>query len=87
MARVYDNQDLDWKGNRLGAAGGPRLIELVPDRKQPTLWRVREYPTGDTSARMNIVRAREHARRRALKILNHQETPSEAPSACLALGG
>lgn len=75
--RIYANDELDWIGNKLGLINGRRLVEIVPDEKYPAMWRVKR-PDGSLTDMVNITRARDAARAMALRILNTQETMSQA---------
>jgi hypothetical protein len=68
--RVWANEALTWRGNRLLLKeGGPPLAEIVPDPQWSGMWRVR-LPDGFLSDMVNITRAKDAARSLALLALN-----------------
>lgn len=81
MPRVYANEDLEWRGNRLTARDGGRRapsVEIVADTDWPRMYRIK-LPDGSLTDMLNRARARDAARSILLAILNGQETRSEAP--------
>ena len=80
MSRVYANEELEWRGNRLIARDAGRRapsVEINPDANWPGMWRLKR-PDGSVTDMLNRARARDAARSILLAILNGQETRSEA---------
>jgi hypothetical protein len=68
--RVWANEALSWRGNRLFLKEGSALLaEIVPDPQWSGMWRVR-LPDGSLSDMVNITRAKDAARSLALLALN-----------------
>jgi hypothetical protein len=79
MLRVYANEDLEWRGNRLTTRDGGRRapsVEIIPDTDWPRMYRIK-LPDGSLTDMLNRARARDAARSILLAVLNGQETRSE----------
>src|SRR5262249_38621582 len=78
MTSIVSSRDLRWKGRCLYFEG--KIVgRVIPDESYPGMWRVR-LPDGSLSDFGNLTRVRDAAMSIALRNLNRQETPSEAPS-------
>jgi hypothetical protein len=77
MTSIVSSRELRWKGRCLYFEG--KIVgRVIPDEIYPGMWRVR-LPDGSLSDLGNLTRVRDAAMAIALRDLNHQETPSEAP--------
>jgi len=77
MTSIVSSRELRWKGRCLYFEG--KIVgRVIPDEIYPGMWRV-ELPDGSLSDLGNRTRVRDAAMAIALRNLNRQETPSEAP--------
>ena len=74
---IFGSHELQWRGNAL-QLGRRVLARIEPDATWPGMWRVR-LPDGRLTDMVNISRARDAARALAVRILNTEERPPEAP--------
>ena len=76
MAHIYNFLDFSWKSNRLMCGNRFSGVQIVPDGKWRSMWRV-EYPAGHLSDMVNKTRAMDAARQMALVHWNTDRRAQE----------